>query len=89
MATTRAQLVDAATDLNKVLDLSPAIDVKQGVEKLKDQIKEAAILLSDDDAVEDATREVIKAQIKVIFHIGHLAMLFSPQPIDQSGLLGC
>ena len=56
---TRAQLVDAARDLNKVLDLSPQIDVKQGVEDLKSKITEAASLLREGDAIDPATREVI------------------------------
>lgn len=56
---TRAALVDAAKDLNKVLDLSPAIDVKLGVNELKIKAKEAAELLRDSDKITDATRKVI------------------------------
>jgi len=58
---TRAQLVDAAKDLNTVLDLSPPIDVKAGVDDLKEKIKEAAELLRDSDEIAPATRAAIDA----------------------------
>lgn len=55
---TRSELVDAANDLNKVMDLSPAIDVKQGVEALKAQVKEAGpLLLKPPVAVLEIKRE--------------------------------
>ena len=58
---TRAQLVDAAKDLNTVLDLSPPIDVRAGVDDLKEKIKEAAELLRDSDEIASATRAVVDA----------------------------
>jgi hypothetical protein len=57
----RAALVDAASDINKVLDLDPAIDVKLGVKELRASIAEAANLLTDKDAISDATRSVVDA----------------------------
>lgn len=62
-AITRAMLVDAARDLNRgiVGGLSPNIDVTQGVEKLKELIKEAGTILDDADDVSDETRAVVAA----------------------------
>lgn len=55
----RKQLVEAAKDLNKVLDADPPIDVEKGVDEIKKEILEAAILLTDGDKIEDETRAVI------------------------------
>jgi hypothetical protein len=55
----RAKLVDAAKNLNEVLALDPAIDIKGTASQLSDQIKEAASLLEEKDTVEDGTQEVI------------------------------
>jgi hypothetical protein len=41
--------VDAAKDMNKVLELSPSIDVKKGVKELRAEVVEAATLLKDKD----------------------------------------
>lgn len=56
---TRAELVAAARDLNKVLDLEPPIDVKQGAADLKAKILEANQLMREGDPVTDATKEVL------------------------------
>lgn len=53
--------MDAAGDINKVLDLDPAIDVKLGVKELRASIAEAANLLTDKDAISDETRGVVDA----------------------------
>lgn len=58
---TRASLVDAARDLNKVLDLSPEIDVKLGVAELRSLVTEASAQVVEGDAISDATRGVIEA----------------------------
>lgn len=58
---TRSALVSAAKDLNKVLDLSPPIDVKLGVSELREQVTEAASLVKDSDSVEDDTRDLLEA----------------------------
>lgn len=54
-------LVDAANDINKVLDLDPCIDVKLGVKDLRVNIGEAAGLLKEDDPVSAETRAVLAA----------------------------
>ena len=61
MAIKRGDLVDAAKDLNKVLDLDPAIDVSKSVEEIRRDLEEASRLLSEDDALEDNTRAVVAA----------------------------
>jgi hypothetical protein len=56
----RSKLVDAAADLNEVMQLKdPAIDLKQPVGSLIEQIKEAAQLLKPEDAIKPATQDVI------------------------------
>lgn len=57
----RSALVDAARDLNKVLDLSPAINERLGVGPLRDSVAEAVCLLKIDDLdkLEVGTRHVI------------------------------
>lgn len=45
---TRAALVDAATDINRVLRLDPAIDVKRGVRDLRSDVAEAAQCIRGD-----------------------------------------
>ena len=56
----RSKLVDAAADLNEVMQLKdPAIDLKQPVGSLIEQIKEAAQLLKPDDQIKSATQDVI------------------------------
>jgi len=56
----RADLALAAKDLNRVLDLDPQIDVAQKGAALRDQVLEAAKLLKDGDAIDDATIAVLK-----------------------------
>ena len=56
---TRAELVAAARDLNKVLDLEPAIDVKQGVSDLRAKILEAQQLMRDGDPIAESTQAII------------------------------
>lgn len=56
---TRGTLVDAAKDLNKILDPDPPIDVKLGVPELQEQVLAAANLLKEGDAVKGSTREVV------------------------------
>ena len=58
---TRAQLVEAAKDLNQKLDLNPPIDLKAPVSQLQENVKEAAQLLRDEDEVQESTREVVYA----------------------------
>lgn len=60
-AVTRASLVDAAADLNRVLDLDPPIDVKQGVSKLREKVVEARELVRETDPIAQVTREVLSA----------------------------
>ncbi len=55
----RGDLVAAAKDLNKVLDLSPPIDVSKGADEIRPQVQEAVKLLTDADAVSDETRSLI------------------------------
>lgn len=43
----RADLVDAAVDLNKVIKLDPELDVKLGAAQLREQVVEAIMLLSE------------------------------------------
>jgi hypothetical protein len=59
---TRAALVDAARDLNKVLSLTPMIDVKKGVKELRAEIVEASVLLPGNgtDAQPDVTNRLSK-----------------------------
>lgn len=57
----RTELVEAAQDLNKVLDADPPIDVEKGVDEIKKEILEAASLLTEIDKIEDNTRKVIDA----------------------------
>lgn len=57
----RGALVDAAKDLNKVLELSPAIDVKKGVKELRADVLEAASLLKDKDPISKETRAALDA----------------------------
>src|SRR5271157_3123105 len=56
----RADLALAAKDLNRVLDLDPQIDIAQKGAALRDQVLEAAKLLKDGDAIDDATIAVVK-----------------------------
>ena len=55
----RKELVEAAKDLNKVLDADPPIDVEAGVDEIKKTILEAASLLTDADVIEGNTRKMI------------------------------
>ena len=59
MAVTKAWLVKAAGDLNKVLGLEPAIDVKADEDTLAADILEAAELLQPEDELTKATLKVI------------------------------
>lgn len=59
MAASRKELVQAAKDLNKVLDADPPIDIEKGVDEIKKGILEAASLLTEADKIEDGTRKVI------------------------------
>jgi hypothetical protein len=59
MTVARAALVDAAADLNKVLLLDPEIDVKLGVGELRENVVEAARLVSEGDALATSTRAVL------------------------------
>ena len=63
---TRAELVDAAKDLNKVCDLTPPIDVKQGVEALRAQVAEAIEFLREEDELEPGTRKVVNAMRGIV-----------------------
>lgn len=55
----RKELVDAAKNLNEVLDADPPIDVKKGIDEIKREILEAAGLLTESDVIKDNTRKVI------------------------------
>ena len=57
----RKQLVNAARDLNKTLELSPSIDVSGSVAEIRKSVLEAAELLTDKDPVQGSTREVLAA----------------------------
>lgn len=58
---TRAQLVDAAKDLNEVLDLDPKIDTRAPVSELKKNVGEAAQLLQETDKIKPETKTVVDA----------------------------
>lgn len=57
----RKHLVEAARDLNKVMELSPEIDIAGSSAAIKDSLLEASELLTEKDAVHSSTRDVIKA----------------------------
>jgi len=56
----RAQLVDAARELNEVLGLEPEIDVKVGTGDLREKIKEAIELITPHDRFSEETFSVLK-----------------------------
>lgn len=55
----RADLVNAAKDLNKVLDLNPKIDVTKSVSEITENLKEAMSLLTPDDKIAAKTQQVV------------------------------
>lgn len=55
----RENYVDAARDLNTVLDPDPPIDVSKALEDLKSAIKEAIPELAEGDELEENTKKVI------------------------------
>jgi hypothetical protein len=60
----RAKLVDAASELNKVLGLDPEIDTSAETSELKTKVAEAAALASEDDDLSDETKAVINQLTK-------------------------
>jgi|LSQX01.3.fsa_nt_gb Fic family protein len=71
MAVTKARLVKAAENLNKVLGLEPAIDVKADKDTLAADILEAAELLVPEDDISEATLKVI-ADLETARDVGEL-----------------
>ena len=57
---TKAQLVNAAKDLNEMLGLNPPIDVTTTVAILKDAVKEGGLWLQETDEPKPETIEVLK-----------------------------
>jgi len=57
---TKAQLVNAAKDLNEMLGLNPPIDVTATVAVLKDTVKEGGLWLQETDEPKPKTIEVLK-----------------------------
>jgi len=53
------ELINAAEELNEVLGLDPAIDTSQDLEKLKEEVSEAAELVEPEDDLSAETIEVI------------------------------
>ncbi len=56
----KKQLVEVAKELNKVLGLEPEINVRQGLEKLKEEVVVAADLLEPEDELSSETLKVIE-----------------------------
>ena len=63
-AMNRRALVDAAEELNNVLNLEPRIDVKLGVSELKAQLLEATALLRETDTLQESTRDVVEELVE-------------------------